>query len=112
MLKLNEAVAQNRKILPYHKRVDRRLSDIQESISFPISAILKIADESLKCQKEYESSFDHKKVVSTAIDWIPFMTTVTYSVSVERRDRFKPALNKEVPSLWNLHHLNISLEKI
>ena len=25
--KLNEAVAQNRKILPYHKMVDRRLSD-------------------------------------------------------------------------------------
>ena len=31
--KLNEAVAQNRKIPPYHKRVDRRLSDIQKSIS-------------------------------------------------------------------------------
>ena len=33
VLKLNEAVAQNRIIHPYHKRVDRRLSDIQKCIS-------------------------------------------------------------------------------
>ena len=49
--KLNEAVAQNRKILPYHKRVDRRLSDIQKSISLATSAILQIADESLKKER-------------------------------------------------------------
>ena len=66
--KLNETVAQNWKILPYHKRVDRRLSDIQNSISLATSAILQIANETLKCQKESESSFDHKKVVRTAID--------------------------------------------
>ena len=32
--KLNEAVAQTHKILPYHKRVDRRLSDIQKFGNF------------------------------------------------------------------------------
>ena len=46
--KLNEAVVQNRKILPYHKRVDRRLSDIQKSISLAASAIFQIANESLE----------------------------------------------------------------
>ena len=100
--KLNEAVAQNRKILPYHKRVDRRLSDIQKSISLATSAILQIANETLKCQKESESSFDHKKVVSTAIDAISFMAKATHSLSVERRDRLKPALNEEVRSLCDL----------
>ena len=100
--KLNEAVAQNRKILPYHKRVDRRLSDIQKSISLATSAILQIANETLKCQKESESSFDHKNVVSTAIDAISFMAKATHSLSVERTDRLKPALNEEVRSLCDL----------
>ena len=66
------------------------------------SAILQIADESLKCQKESESSFDHKKVVSTAIDAIAFMAKATHSLSAERRDRLKPALNEEVRSLSDL----------
>ena len=100
--KLNEAVAQNRKILPYHKRVDRRLSDIQKSISLATSAILQIANETLKCQKESESSFDHKKVVSTAIDAISFMAKATHSLFAERRDHLKLALNEEVRSLCDL----------
>ena len=110
--KLNEAVAQNRKILPYHKRVDRRLSDIQKSISLATSAILQIANETLKCQKESESSLDHKKVVSTTIDAISFMAKATHSLSAERRDRLKPAQNVEAFVIWNLRHQSISLEKI
>ena len=56
------------------KRVDRGLSDIQKSTSSATSAILQITDESLKCQKECESLFDQKKVVSTVIDAQSFMT--------------------------------------
>ena len=100
--KLNEAVAQNRKIIPYHKRVDRRLSDIQKSISLTASAILQIANESLKCLRESESSFDHKKVVSTAIDAISFMAKATHSLSTESKDHLKPALNAKVRSLCDL----------
>ena len=59
---------------------------------------MKIANCSLKCQKESESSFDHKKVVSTAIDAICLMAKATHSLSVEKRDRLKPALNEEVES--------------
>ena len=59
-------------------------------------AILQIANESLKCQIESESSFDHKKVVSTAIDAIFFMAEATNSLSAKRRDRLKPALNEDV----------------
>ena len=100
--KPNEVVSKNRKILPYHKSVDRRLSDIQKSISLATSAIFQIANETLKSQKESESSFDHKKVVSTAIDAISFMTKSTHSLSAERRDRLKPALNEEVRRLCDL----------
>ena len=96
------AVAQNRKILPYHKRVDRRSSDIEKSISLAASAILQIANENLKCHKETETLLDHKKVVSTAIDAIPFMTKAIHSLPAERRDHLKPALNEEVRSLCDL----------
>ena len=96
VLKLDEAVAQNRKILSYHKRVDRRLSDIQKSISLATSAILQIANESLKCQKEFESSCDHKKVVRTAIFAISLMAKFTHSLSAESRGRLKLAQHEEV----------------
>ena len=66
------------------------------------SAISHIANERLKCQKKSESSFDHKKVVSTAIDAICFMAKATHSLSAETRDRLKPALNEEVRSLCEL----------
>ena len=98
--KLNETVAQNRKILPYHKRLDR-LSDIQKSISFATSAIMHITNEKLKCQKESESPFEVKKVVSTAIDAISFMAKATHSLFTKRKDRLKTVLN-EVTSLCDL----------
>ena len=49
--KPNKAVVENRKILPYHKRVDKRSSDIQESIGFANSVILQIAKKSLNPRK-------------------------------------------------------------
>ena len=36
---LNEAVAKNRKIMPFHKRADKRLSDIQKGLIFAASAV-------------------------------------------------------------------------
>ena len=69
------------------------------SISLATSVVLQIANENLKCQKE--SSFNHKKVVSTAIDVISFMAKVN-SFSAERRDRLKPALNEEIRSFCEL----------
>ena len=59
------------------------------------SEILKIANEILKCHKGSEPSFDHKKVVSTVIDATSFMEKATHSLSAERRDRLKSALNEE-----------------
>ena len=58
-----------------------------------------ITNEKLKGQKESESPFDAKKVVSSAIDVISFMAKPTHSLFTERRDRLKTALNEEVRSL-------------
>ena len=85
MPKINEAAAQKRKTFLYHKRVDGHVIRHLK--------ICKFQYESLKCWKESESSFNHKKVISTAINTISFMIKATYSISVERRDGLKPVLN-------------------
>ena len=46
--KLNGVVFQNRKILSYHKKVERTLSDFQMFTNFATPESLQIANESLK----------------------------------------------------------------
>ena len=70
------------------------LSDIEKSISLATSAISQIENESFKFQKQSESSFDHKRVVSTAIDPISFIAKATHSLSAEKREILKAALNE------------------
>ena len=42
---LNEPVAKNRKIMPFHKRVDKKLLDIQKGLICATSAVLETANE-------------------------------------------------------------------
>ena len=63
---------------------------------------MKIENESLKYQEEFESSFDHTKVVSTAIDVISFIAKAAHFLSAERIDGLKPSLNEELWSLCDL----------
>ena len=49
---LNEAVAKNRKTMPFHKRADKRLSDIQKDLIFATSAVLEITDELILVENE------------------------------------------------------------
>ena len=49
---LNEVVAKNRKIMPFHKRADKRLSDILKGLIFATSAVLEIADELILAPNE------------------------------------------------------------
>ena len=49
---VNETVAKNGKILPYHKKADNRLWDIQKGLIFATSAALEIADELILAQNE------------------------------------------------------------
>ena len=49
---LNEAMTKNRKIMPFHKRADKRLSDVQKGLVFATSAVLEIADELILDENE------------------------------------------------------------
>ena len=49
---LKEAVTKNRKIMPFLKRADKRLSDIQKGLIFATSAVLEIADELILAQNK------------------------------------------------------------
>ena len=48
--KLNEEIATGKKILPYHKRADERLTEIQNSVGPATSAILKVSSAALQYQ--------------------------------------------------------------
>ena len=49
---LNEAVAKNRKIMPFYERANKRVSDIQKGLNFATSAVLEIDDELILPQNE------------------------------------------------------------
>ena len=69
---LNEAVARNRRILPFHKRADKRLSDIQKSLTFATTAVLKMADEILTASTE-SRSLDLRQVMGYTVDSITLL---------------------------------------
>ena len=87
--KLSEGIANNKKSLTYHKREDKRLTDIQKSISLAISPMLQMSNV-LQCQQQ---PFELKKFVSLSIDVITVLGTANHPISAERKDELKPALN-------------------
>ena len=50
--KLNEEIDNNKKILPYHKQADKRLAEIQKSVSLATSAILQMSNAVLQYQQQ------------------------------------------------------------
>ena len=69
---LNEVVAKNRKIMPFHKRADKRLSDIQKGLIFAASAVLKIIDELILAQNEIRPP-NLRKVMGHTVDSITLL---------------------------------------
>ena len=69
---LNEAVAKNTKIVPFHKRGDERLSDIQKGLIFAASAVLKITDEPILAQNESRPP-NLRKVMGHTVDSVTLM---------------------------------------
>ena len=63
---LNEAVSRNRRILPFHKRADKRLSGIQKSLTFATTSVLKMADEILTASTE-SRSLDLRQVMGYTV---------------------------------------------
>ena len=95
---LNEAVAKNKKIMPFHKRADKRLSDIQKGLIFAASAVLKIADELILAQYEIRPP-NLKKVMGHTVDSITLMGRARKQISAERKERLKPVLNEDIRTL-------------
>ena len=92
---LNEAVAKNRKIMPFHKRADKRLSDIQKGLIFAASAVLKIADELILVQNEIRPP-NLKKVMGHTVDFINLLGRAHKQISAERKERLQPVLNEDI----------------
>ena len=77
---LNEAVTRNRRILPFHKRADKRLSDIQKSLTFATTAVLKMADEILTASTE-SRSLEVRQVMGYTADSIMLLGRAQKQIS-------------------------------
>ena len=92
---LNEAVAKNRKFMPFHKRADKRLSDIQKRLIFATSAVLEIADELILAHNEIRPP-NLGKVMGHTVDFITLMGRAHKQISAERKERLNPVLNGDI----------------
>ena len=81
---LNEAVSKNRKIMPFHKRVDKRLSDIQKGLVFATSTVLEIADELILAQNENRPP-NLRRVMGHTVDSVTLIGRARKQISVERK---------------------------
>ena len=95
---LNEAVAKNRKIMPFHKRTDKRLSDIQKGLIFATSAVLEIADELILAQNENRRP-NLRRLMGRTVDSVTLMGRAHRQISAERKKCLKSVLNEDIRTL-------------
>ena len=95
---LNEAVARNRRILPFHKRADKWLSDIQKPLTFAMTAVLKMADKILTASTE-SRSLDLKQAMGYTVGSITLLNRAQKQISNERKECLKPVLNEDIRGL-------------
>ena len=95
---LNEAVARDRRILPFHKRADKRLFDVQKSLTFAATAVLKIIAEILTASTE-SRSLDLRQVMGYTVDSITLLGRAHKQISNEQKKRLKPVLNEDFRGL-------------
>ena len=62
----------DRKIMPFHQRADKRLSDVQKGLIFATSAVLEVADELLLAQNESRPP-NFRKVIGHTVDCVTMM---------------------------------------
>ena len=79
--------------MPFHKRADKRLSDIQKGLIFAASAVLKIADELILAHNESRPP-NLRKVIDHIVDSIFLMGRVRKQISADSKEGLKPVLNK------------------
>ena len=83
---LNEAVAKNGKIMPFHKRADKILSDIQKGLILATPAVLQIADELIQAQNESRPP-NLRKFMGCTVDSITLMDRARKQISAESKER-------------------------
>ena len=76
---LNEAVAKNRKIMRFHKRADKRLSEIEKGL-----------------RKKNSTPPNLRRVKGNTVDSVTLMDRAHKQISAERKRRLKPVLNEDV----------------
>ena len=81
---LNEVVAKNKRTFPYHKKA-KRLSDIQKSITFSTTALLKMADELLLTQNK-SRSLDLRKLTGYTVDPVLLLETASHNQTSSERE--------------------------
>ena len=81
--------------MSFHKRADKRLSDIQKGLIFAASAVLKIADELTLAQNEIRPP-NFKKVMGHTVDSISLLGRAHKQTSAEHKERLKPVLNEDI----------------
>ena len=89
---LNEAVTRNRSFLPFHKRADKRLCDIQKSLTFATTAVLKMVDKILTASTE-SRSLDLRQVMGYTVDSIALLGRAQKQISNQWKERLTPVLN-------------------
>ena len=102
---LNKAVNKNRKFMLFHKRADKRLSDILKKIIFATSAVLEIADELILAQNENRPP-NLRKVLGHTVDSVTLMGKAHKQISAERKERFRPVLNEDIRTLCDKETLD------
>ena len=77
-------MAKNRKIMLFHKRADKRLSDIQEGLISATLAILKTADQ-LIARKNESRQIHLRNIIGDTVDSIYLMGRAHKQISTERK---------------------------
>ena len=96
---LNEAVAKNRRIMPFHKRADKRSSDIQKGLIFATSSVLEIANELILAQNEGRPPNLRRVMDHTVDSVVILMGRAHKQISAERKKRLTPVLNEDIRTL-------------
>ena len=74
------------------------MSDIQKSLTFATTAMLKMADEILTVSTE-SRSLDLRQVMGYTVDSITLLGRTHKQISNEREELLKPVLNEDIRGL-------------
>ena len=82
----------------FHKRADKRLSDIQKGLISATLAVLKIADKLIATKNE-SRQIHLRNIIGDTVDSIYLMGRAHKQISTERKNCLKPLVNKNIRKL-------------